>query len=174
MDFDGLSHLMNASEKLEMGIAELYSVFGKALPEDRTFWEQLSFEEKNHADLIASIHETFIPLGEEFPTSILAWTRTEVDKANQIVTDYLAAFADAAPDREKIFNAALDLELAAGEIHFQCFMKKKPENILEEMFQQLNQEDKDHSQRIHAYMQQHGIAITQRMLFPHEPEECSD
>ena len=124
MDFDGLSHLMNASEKLEMGIAELYSLFGKALPEDRTFWEQLGFEEKNHADLIASIHETFIPLGEEFPTSILAWTRTEVDRANQIVTDYLAAFAEAAPDREKIFNTALDLELAAGEIHFQCFMKK--------------------------------------------------
>ncbi|MBU4202355.1 MAG: hypothetical protein KKD59_00080, partial [Acidobacteria bacterium] len=29
---DGLGHLMNASEKLEMGIAELYSLFGKTLP----------------------------------------------------------------------------------------------------------------------------------------------
>ncbi|MDG4475469.1 hypothetical protein [Thiovibrio frasassiensis] len=174
MEMDSIGQLMDTSEKLEKGIAELYSLFSQALPQDREFWTQLSFEEKNHAALIASIKETFVPLGKEFPTEILAWSRNEVDKANKIVTDCLSAFTESAQDREKIFNLALELELAAGEIHFQCFMKKKPSTMLEEMFQQLNMEDKDHSLRLHAYMKKHGITIHKRTIFPGESEACRE
>lgn len=174
MEMDSIDQLMGASKKLEMGIAELYSLFSQALPQDREFWEQLSFEEKNHAALITSIQETFVPLGKDFPTEILAWSRNEVDKANKIVTDCLSTFTESAPDREKIFNLALELELSAGEIHFQCFMKKPPTTMLEEMFQQLNMEDKDHSLRLHAYMKKHGIPINKTTIFPGKSEECTD
>lgn len=162
MDMDSLAPLMDASEKLEMDIATLYSIFSRSLPEDSDFWEQLSFEERNHATLIASIREIFAPLSMGFPVSIMAESLKEIERANKVVSGHLATFREAPPDREKIFNTALELELSAGELHFQCFMKKNPATMLEEMFQQLNLEDKDHSQRLHAYMKQQGIAINRK------------
>lgn len=167
MTIDGIDQLMNSSEKLERGIAELYSLFSKLLPEDREFWEQLSFEEKNHADLITSIQETF-GIGfcyEDFPTSLVAESWQEIEKANKVVTGYLAAFQEQLPEREQVFNIALELERAAGELHFQSFMKKSPANILEEMFQQLNLKDKDHALRLHSYMKTHGVTINKKNVF---------
>ncbi len=163
---DTIGPLMAASEKLEMDIATLYSIFSRSLPEDSEFWEQLSFEERNHAALIASIRETFVPLSMEFPVAIMAESLKEVERANRVVAGHLATFQEAPPDREKIFNTALELELSAGEVHFQCFMKKTPATMLEEMFQQLNLEDKDHSLRLHAYMKEQGIPINKNSISP--------
>ena len=166
MDMDTIGPLMAASEKLEMDIAALYSIFSRSLPEDSEFWEQLCFEEKNHAALIASIRETFVPLSMEFPVTIVAESLTELERANKVVAGHLATFQEAPPDREKIFNTALELELSAGEIHFQCFMKNPPATVLEEMFQQLNLEDKDHSLRLHAYMKEQGIPFNRKNVSP--------
>jgi hypothetical protein len=49
--------------------------------------------------------------------------------------------------------------MSAGEIHFQNTMTKSADSKVLEMFQKLNQDDKDHAKRIRAYMKENQIAI---------------
>jgi hypothetical protein len=47
--------------------------------------------------------------------------------------------------------------MSAGEIHFQSAMTKSTDSEILQLFQTLNQDDKDHAKRIRAYMKEKGI-----------------
>jgi len=55
------------------------------------------------------------------------------------------------PDRELALRIAYELENAAGEVHFQHFMEKDPDDRLIKIFHDLNKADKDHASRILSY-----------------------
>ena len=151
-----VSELIEESVQLELNVAELYLVFYHAFPDDADFWWRLVMEEKNHAALIRSIEEGFMPAGI-LPGELLSSSVDKIREANTAIVTLITRFKTAPPSRGDAFSIAHKLEESAGEIHFQTFMKKEAESGIDEMFQRLNRADKDHASRIRSYMEKHGI-----------------
>ena len=148
--------ILDESIQLELNVARLYKIFHSAFPEDAKFWWELSLEENNHAALIRSIKEVFLPVGK-FPDEMFSVSLEQLIKSNAELTALIKKFGSIAPSREDAFNIAFEVEQSAGELHFQEFIDKKDKSKVEEIFEQLNREDKDHAKKILSYMDAHGI-----------------
>ena len=156
MDND-LMKLAQEAMRLEYNVSKLYMIFRDTYAEDAAFWWQLVIEEGNHAALIKSGRDYFMPtvsLPEEMFPSM-----EELQEANKGLESLLEQYEANPPSRETAFNVALKTEISAGEIHFQQTMTKSADSKVLEMFQKLNQGDKDHAERIRAYMKENQIAI---------------
>ena len=68
-------------------------------------------------------------------------------------------FKDIPPSRNLAFNTALEIEDSAGELHFQDFMDKETNSEIDELFQFMNRQDKDHAKRIRSYMEDNDISV---------------
>jgi hypothetical protein len=155
---EGLSHLVEESIQIELNVAELYMIFKTAFSEDADFWWRLALEEKNHAALIRSIKESFMPVGL-LPDKLLSSSLQELKQVNTTILTLIQKFKTSPPSRNESFSIACKLEESAAEIHFQEFMENAPVSKIEEMFQKLNKDDKDHAARIRSYMEKHGIVL---------------
>ena len=149
--------LAEEAMRLEYNVSKLYMIFRDAYPEDEQFWWQLVIEESNHAALIKSGKEYFIPVNA-FPESMLPDMK-DLQQANAKLKSLLEQYETDPPSRETAFNIALKTEISAGEMHFQRAMTKRADSEILELFQKLNQDDKNHAKRIRAYMQEHQIPI---------------
>ena len=153
---EGLTHLVEESIQIELNVAELYMLFKAVFPEDADFWWRLALEEKNHAALVRSIKESFLPVGV-LPDKLLSSSLQELRKVNAKILDLIVKFRNSPPSRGESFRIAFELEESAAEIHFQEFMENAPSSTIEEMFQKLNKDDKDHAARIRSYMEKQGV-----------------
>ena len=151
-----LTQLKDEAIRLELNVGKLYLLFRGAFDEDADFWRQLAIEENNHAQLIDSCVDLFMQAGL-FPTEILPASLESLQNANSKLTALLDQFEVKPPSREQAFNMALQTECSAGEIHFQKLMEETADSRIIELFQKLNQDDKDHAQRIRVYMRDKGI-----------------
>lgn len=156
-----LSLLFEESIKLELNAAGLYLAFCDAFPDDASFWKQLAEEERNHAALLQAGKDHFAPMGY-FPEDLLSPSIRELKAANEAVAVLARKCLETPPSREDAFNAALKLEQSAGEIHFQHFMERKTSSKIDNIFQQLNDDDRDHVARLQAYMKDHGIRLLEK------------
>lgn len=153
-----LTQLSNEAIQLELNVSELYLLFFQLFPEDAEFWWQLSLEEKNHAVMIRSGVDFFMQAGM-FPTELLTASLSSLRKANDKLISLLEQYQAVPPSREEAFNRALVTERSAGEIHFQQIMTKSPASRIVKLFQTLNEEDKNHAERIETYMKRNDIPI---------------
>jgi len=153
-----LHKMLDESILLELNVAKLYRLFNELFPEHAVFWWKIHLEEKNHAALIRSIKEHFEPVGK-VPTDLLSSSIEKLQDSNATITSLINRYVDVTPSVKEAFNAALKLELTAGEIHYQNFMNKNQGSVLNRIFQKLNNEDKNHAARLCAYMREHAIAI---------------
>jgi len=151
-----IAELAEESIKIELNVGEIYFLFHTLFPEDSDFWLKLVLEEENHASIIKNGIELFEPI-EAFPHKILAHNLQKLKDTNEMLRSILEQFKNTYPSREKAFNTAIELETSAGELHFQHFQSKKHFSNFEEIFHQLNEEDKDHAERILAYMKENNI-----------------
>ncbi|MDY0184473.1 MAG: hypothetical protein RBR43_01170 [Desulfuromonadaceae bacterium] len=155
---DNFNTLLEASIKLELHVARLYLVFYHSQPQDASFWWTLALEEQNHAALLRSIQDVFVPRGS-VPEKLIFDNLEILRQTNEDLSGHIAVYNSQIPTREQAFNLALRIENSAAELHYQNFMGKLPDSDLEQVFQQLNEDDKDHAGRIRTYMHEHGIAI---------------
>ncbi|HEC15470.1 MAG TPA: hypothetical protein ENI99_02700 [Sedimenticola sp.] len=153
-----LSRITDQSIQLELNTAQLYFLFHRVFPEHKAFWWALHIEENNHAALIRSAREHFVPTGR-FPTDLLSSRLRELEETNANILALTGKYQRTPPTEEDAFNAALGLEASIGEIHFQQFMDKEEGSSLHKIFQRLNRDDKNHASRIRAYMDRHGIPV---------------
>lgn len=158
---EDLSLIIDESIQLELNVSELYRIFHAAFPEDADFWWKLCLEEENHAALIRSIKETFLPVGK-FPEAIFCNSLENLKKHNTKLRSLIRKFRDNAPSREDALNIALEVEQSAGELHYQEFIEKKEKSRIEQIFEELNRDDKDHAKRIRSYMDDNGIECQKR------------
>jgi len=152
-----MTQLLDEAIELELNMGSLYRIFHHAFPEDADFWWTLNLEEQNHAALLRSGKDYFQPL-KKFPGALLTAPLERIRALNVKLAEMKARFQDSPPSREQAFSLARVLEGSAGEIHFQRFMEKEPESYLDELFQRLNKNDRDHLKRIEQYMGEHEIA----------------
>ena len=150
-----LIQLANEAMQLEYNVSKLYMIFRDSHPEDAEFWWKLVIEESNHAALIKSGLDYFMPEGY-FPDEIFP-SMEDLQKNNRELVSLLEKYINHPPSREIAFNLALKIEMSVAEIHFQNTMTKQTDSDVLKLFQRLNQDDKDHEKRIRAYMKEKGI-----------------
>jgi hypothetical protein len=143
-----LHRFVDEAIKLELNMAKLYGIFSEYIDIDRSFWNRLEAEEKNHAALLKTAKE-FIDLNR-LPSNLVTDDIDSLIEGNEMIEDAIDKFI-LNPDRESTFKFALDLEKSAGELEFQRFMETDSEDKLTQTFQRLNRFDKDHSERILQY-----------------------
>ncbi len=146
---------LDQSIALELNIARLYSLFHDLFEEDEDFWWQLAIEERNHSALLQNEKKNVSTAKP--PENLLAKDLESLKAANAGLTELLERYAATPPTREEAFRTAYTLENSIGEVHFQEFMDRKSCSLPDELFRQLNQEDKDHAERIRQYMKECGI-----------------
>ncbi len=148
--------LANESMQLEYNTATLYKIFREICPEDAGFWSQLVSEELNHAALIKSGIEFFMTQGL-FPYEMLVNNLDILREINRELTGLIKQYNIKLPSRETAFATALEIESSASETHFQNMMSNPEAPKMVQLFQKLNNDDKDHAERIRAYMKEKGI-----------------
>lgn len=151
-----MSELIDEAIKLESTIASVYEFFSKSFPEDSEFWSKLVVEEKNHACLLESAKRTLLAV-DMFPSKLLFPALEMLIDTNNELYLSMKEFKESPPSREAAFYKAIDIELSAGEIHFQHAMKHLPSDEMMDTIQQLNKADKDHIVRIRMYMHNHSL-----------------
>lgn len=151
-----LIRLKDEAIRLEESVSKLYLLFRDVFSEDADFWQQLAIEENNHAELIRSCVDLFMQVGL-FPAEILPASRKNLQIASAKLETLQKQYAKEPPSREEALNVALETEQSAGEIHFQRLMEQRGDSRVVDLFQKLNQDDKDHANRILAYMKEKGI-----------------
>jgi ferritin len=157
-----LTALINESMNLELNVAELYLMFHDLFPEDAAFWWNLVVEEKNHAALFRSGEELFLSRSK-FPVDLVRGPLQDLIDKNRELSSLIEEYERNPPSREEAFNIALSIENSAGELHFQRFMDKDPGSRMGEIFQQLNQDDKDHVEKISSYMKCNNVRVESRI-----------
>jgi hypothetical protein len=154
------SQVVEASIRLELNVADLYGLFHAAFPQHEEFWWKLRLEERNHAALIRSAKEQFDPVGK-FPVELVSSQLAEITEINNKLQSLIERFSIHSPSEPEAFSIALLLEQSAGEVHYQKFMeidaKQGSGCPICKIFQQLNEDDKDHAERIKNYMDTNGI-----------------
>ena len=153
-----VTSLIEESINLELNVSKIYTHFYKLFPDDAAFWWKLVVEEKNHAALIRSGKEYFEPL-RKFPHDLLAPLLKILKDANSRLDSLIKKYAETPPSREEAFNIALKIEESAGELHSQKFMDKEANSTTDNIFKELNKDDKDHAMRIRCYMEEHSISV---------------
>ena len=159
-----LKRIIQESVRLELNVAELYKVFNSLFTEDAYFWWTLFEEEENHAALIE--HAAKIrSMSDDILSEMLAPSLEKLKETNLNILALAAEYCSKPPDRVTAFNVALKVELSAGELHFQKFMNRQNEDdIIVQLFQRLNKDDKDHASRLLEYMSEHDIKTSKIML----------
>jgi ferritin len=147
---------LDESIKLELNLAKLYTLLNDHLTEDEDFWWQLAMEERGHASLLQQEKKQPQPM-EFFPDNLLAKDLQSLIDTNEKISALITAYTAVPPSRTEAFQTALDIEMAAGESHFQQFLDSPANTFSSKIFQQLNQEDRDHAERIRAYMKANNI-----------------
>ena len=88
--------------------------------------------------------------------------RRQNDLIEEAIRDLLKKYKDAPPYGKEACQVALKLENTAAELHFQEVMELEPgrnnttQKVLAKM-QSLNQDDKDHAERIKRFMKEKGL-----------------
>lgn len=147
---------LDESIQLEVNVSDLYQLFYVKFPEDSEFWWKLSLEEVNHAALIRSINDLFLP-EKILPQGVIQMQILELHQVNQSIKERISRYKIIAPTRFEAFSYAHELEISAGEAHYEMFMNEIPESNVEKIFQKLNGEDKNHARRIAEYMELNNV-----------------
>lgn len=146
-----LKKLIDESIELEINAAKLYKLYSNLYPEDADFWIELSLEEERHADLLRTGMKLLLTCGE-FPSDLLCDSLDALKRSNAEITKLLNDYVKNKPSKKEAFLTAIYLEETAGEAHYQNIMESQADERFVKIFQDLNSDDKDHSDRIKRYM----------------------
>ncbi len=142
---------LKESIELELNIGDLYSLFSVKFPADYDFWWKIAIEEMNHAALIESINDIFMPESIDSTDSIEKQTN-DLRELNNLLKARIEQYKLIPPTRLEAFKFGLELENSAGESHFEAFMTEEPTSQMEKIFQKLNGDDLNHAIRMEKYM----------------------
>jgi hypothetical protein len=153
---DEIRAFLEESILLELNMSDLYRILSIKLPSDSEFWWTLSQEEVNHASMIRTINDIFLP-ENILPQDSIFDQIESIRKSNKLIIQTIEKFRVNTPSREEAFSFVYKLETSAGEIHYQRMMSAKAETVVEKVFQKLNGEDRNHAGRIANYMKNNNI-----------------
>lgn len=137
--------------RFENKVAELYDLFGQFFEEDNEFWEKLKNEEENHAIILDNAQKQFLKM-DKFPQELIEIPLSRVVKENIRLNSILNDFKITIPTKKIAFETALEIEKYFSEyIYQQAMVKPNPGKILS-IIQKINNDEKNHIERIEVYM----------------------
>ncbi len=151
-----IAALLDESIQLELNLANLYTLFNDQFEQDEEFWWQLVMEERSHAALLQQEKKQPQPL-QFFPANLLSKDLEALKANNARITGEANRFKATPCSREEALNLALQIEMSAGEAHFQEFMESETGSLTADIFKQLASEDQNHARRLREYMKEQGI-----------------
>ncbi len=151
-----LAALLDESIQLELNLARLYTLFNDHFPDDEDFWWQLAMEERSHAVLLQQEKKQPQPL-QFFPENLLAKDLDALRANNARIVEEIGRFTSTPGSRQEALNLALQIEMSAGEAHFQEFMESESGSLTADLFKTLASEDQNHAHRIREYMEEQGV-----------------
>lgn len=154
-------HLIEKIEEsinLELNMSSLYTIFYDLFPEDHEFWWRLVLEEKNHAALFRSGLDS-IEQTNRFPHDLLISNIDALKNKNKYILNLIMHYKSSPPSREEAFNIALILESTDALLHYENFMMRNSDILIDKIYQQLNKADKNHAARIYKYMKDADIDV---------------
>ena len=138
--------LIHEAIRAETNMAELYTWYAKTFPEDREFWETLSEEEKKHASLIRLAQDV---LSEKQLSQLFVYDNLDkLKQVNEIVESLIEKYHKDPPEKSEAYNNAAKLESNSFESFYQRKMTDTPQSDDMNVFQKLNEDSKDHAERI--------------------------
>jgi len=147
---------LNEASKLEIWVANLYTLFAASFPEDVDFWRQLAHEEKDHAALIRTIRAN-PNWSDKFVSTFAPGLLQEIIKTNQWLASLYGEFSAKKSDRKTALDTARKIEKSAGEIDYQNFMVQETDSWILKGLQQLNEYERDHLKRVEKYMRENNL-----------------
>jgi len=151
MKDDLVQTFLNEARRLEVLVADLYTIFKKSFPEDYNFWHQLALEEKDHAALIDAIKAN-PNLSNQFVSGFAPGLLQDIQKINELLSSLIVKFTGEKQARKTAFDTAITVEKSAGEINYQNFMTQETDSWIIKGLQHINEYDRDHLNRIEEYM----------------------
>ena len=152
--------VLGLAKQLELKLREIYILHSHTFSQDSGFWWQLSIEEGNHGSLIdTSIN--FLECGV-MSEPLFDISYPSLENTVQRLINLLEEYKVNPPTRYRAFQTAHRIELSIGEVHYQKVMEEpidliqNPQDIIS-IFQNLNNEDINHAERIISYMLEHDI-----------------
>ncbi|HJO94507.1 MAG TPA: hypothetical protein QF753_13990 [Victivallales bacterium] len=143
--------LFEKAIELELKIGELYTLFSELFPQDACFWKELHEEESNHAFIIETAKEAMFTTGFSSKIMIpddISSLETSINRVTELISEYNN---NPTPCREKAFEQAIEIENSTGESHYEIAMSKATHSTALDIFQKLNNDDKNHAERIQKY-----------------------
>jgi len=150
-----ISLLLQQAIHLEMNVSNLYLLFHRLLPKDAQFWWKLALEERNHAALLKTARQ-MMNSRVDIPEDLLPPGINNLRDSNQMIIKATEDF-EKAPQRARAFELALEIEISAGESHYNNYMLTSPDSRITKIFRKLNGDDVSHAERIQQYMIEHKI-----------------
>ena len=145
-----LSDLLDEAIAIEYNTAELYSLYSECFPKDREFWKGLSREETIHGQLIDSA-KRYIP---ELSVVVIDNNYEMMKLVNDSVRENIDEYRRMLKNGKKInrFDAyffAVSLEDSSQEEHYHNMIVGNYDQIIIDIFRELNGGDIDHKKRIY-------------------------
>jgi len=141
-----IDKLVDEAIKLELNVAELYTLYQEYFVEDKEFWKRMADEEKTHASLIKMASE--ILSISSLLQSFIHENLDELRRANKKIEEAIEGFMENAPPKEEAYKFAVELEESVNELYYQEGVTGTPDSNEMRILQQLNSESKDHAERI--------------------------
>ncbi len=149
-----MKEVIQLAVDVELIVGELYEFFSTKFEEDFDFWYRIATEEEQHAALIKGAEELLLKEKNYF-TDSLSQLHDVLKKEVKELKKFVKECKSKTLSRQDAFRIAQKLENSATELHFQKFVTKSPDTKLEQIFQQLAKEDKNHADRIKQYIKEH-------------------
>jgi len=141
--------LIDLSIDLEYGIGKIYYIFHKNFPDDSEFWLQISKEENGHASILKNAKDLLFV--DKFPIELILKSKKEIKNTLTEIKKIINYININNITVEDAFNIALKLEDSAAEKHYELFMNIATDDKIKKLFQKLNDEDKNHYNRLLEY-----------------------
>jgi len=140
--------LLYEAVKMELNMCDLYLLYRDIFSRDSDFWTQLAKEEKGHAALLELGRE----VGDILPDELLCGKIADMNRMNMDMGNIIEKFKKEAPSVEDACKYAIEVENSAYELHYQHLASLGADSEVIRRFQKLNGYDKDHAERIAAFL----------------------
>ncbi len=141
--------ILDALRQIELIAAELYKRFSRSFVQDRVFWEDLSQDEEEHADMVEELKNTLLRNGSPFELGKISLVALSTYR--QVVESQLNRLGRGELRRQNAFFIARDFEKTLIEYRFyDSIRSENPE--YKEIQGRIRRETESHLQKLENYI----------------------
>ena len=148
--FSQASQILDVLREIELMAAELYRRFSLSFPHDRVFWQDLSKDEENHADMVTELKNTLLKNGAPFEVGNINLFALAAYRKG--IEGYLERLQKGQLGRRNAFFIARDFEKTMIEHGFYSTIRSENKDY-QVIQSNIQKETESHLQKLENYIQ---------------------